>query len=343
MSEATSPLDQASRLSPAPREILVAEDDGIYRHLLQTLLERASFAVITVADGLAALREAQAEGAPRLLILDWMMPGMSGPEVCRRLREERATRPYQYTILLTSKDAKADTVAGLEAGADDYLIKPVDYQELLARLRTGTRILELEDRLLRAQEEMEYQATHDSLTGLWNRPAWKRLLSAEFERAYRNGTSVAVLMIDLDHFKAVNDTYGHTAGDALLNKVGDGLRSLVRAYDHVGRYGGDEFIVLAQDLSLESTSAYADRIRTTLAQTKVMHEGSELSLTVTIGAAFAKLLQERSPDPMVRLADRALYKAKARGRNCVFVDSLADACEPAADFQVLACETTHVA
>jgi two-component system cell cycle response regulator len=331
-------LQQASSLIPEKtREILVAEDDAIYRHLLQTLLQRASFSVITVADGLAALGAAQAENAPRLLIFDWMMPGMSGPEVCRRLRQERTTQPYQYILLLTSKDAKSDTIAGLEAGADDYLTKPVDYQELLARLRTGTRILELEDRLLGAQKQMEYQATHDSLTGLWNRPAWKKLLTAEFERASRNATSVAVLMIDLDHFKLVNDTYGHSAGDAVLKNIGDVLHSLVRSYDHAGRYGGDEFIVIAPELSQDSAFDYADRIRATLAQITVNHEGVALSPTVTIGVGFADRVYERSPDIMVHLADHALYQAKARGRNCVFLDSLPlPAAPPGAEMHELA-------
>ena len=126
---------------PDTNRVLVAEDDAVYRCLLQRLLQRASFQVTTVADGTEALRAAQAEHAPRLLIFDWVMPGMSGPEICRRLRQEHTTQPYQYILLLTSKGAKTDTVAGLEAGADDYLIKPVDYQELLARLRAGTRYL----------------------------------------------------------------------------------------------------------------------------------------------------------------------------------------------------------
>lgn len=325
------------------RTILIAEDDAVYRHLLQTLLQRASFSVTTVADGLAALREAQAENAPRLAILDWMMPGMSGPEVCRRLRQERTARPYQYLILLTSKDAKADTIEGLEAGADDYLTKPVNYQELFARLRTGTRILELEDRLLSTQREMEYQATHDCLTGLWNRKAWKKLLVAEFERAFRNHSSVAVLMIDLDHFKSINDTYGHHTGDAILSRLGEVLGSLVRSYDHAGRYGGDEFIVIAPDLSHDSAVDYAERIRATLGEITVTYGNVALSPTVTIGVAFAERLPDRSPEAMVHLADRALYKAKARGRNCVFMDCMPHPIEskaPLAECEVLPSLTT---
>jgi diguanylate cyclase (GGDEF)-like protein len=307
----------------ASRLVLVAEDDAVYRCLLERLLQRASFQVVTVNNGLAALEAAEGEPAPRLLILDWVMPGMDGTEVCRRLRSARKTQPYQYILLLTSRDAKSDTVAGLEAGADDYLTKPFDAKELLARLRAGSRILELQDRLLETYKELEYLATHDALTGLWNRLAWKKLLNAELERAHRNRMSVSVLMIDIDHFKTVNDTYGHSAGDMVLRNIGEALQSLVPSYDHAARYGGEEFIVFAQGLSPDSVHDYAERIRATLAELVTWHEGVVVSVTVSIGGVFTPVLGEHlARDCLVRLADRALYEAKESGRNCVCLEEL---------------------
>jgi diguanylate cyclase (GGDEF)-like protein len=335
--------EPALSVTPAPRQVLLAEDDAVYRCLLQRLLERASFQVITVDDGLAALQAAQNDPAPRLLILDWVMPGLDGPEVCRRLRAARTAEAYQYILLLTSKDTKTDTVTGLEAGADDYLTKPFDTQELLARLRTGTRILELQDRLLNAHKKLKYEATHDSLTGLWNRLAWRKLLTAEFERAHRAATSIAVLMMDIDHFKLVNDTYGHSAGDAVLRNIGDALRSLIRAYDHAGRYGGEEFIVLAQQLSFGSVRDYAERIRTTMSQLITRQEQAGIAVTVSIGGVFTDVLEEGvSPDSMVRIADRALYRAKALGRDCVYLEDVSPVSQPAVEPQHPHAEILHV-
>jgi len=302
--------------------VLVAEDDAVYRCLLQNLLRRASFEVITVPNGIEALSRAESLNAPRLLILDWVMPGLDGPEVCRRLRSANRAQPYQYILLLTSKDAKADTVTGLEAGADDYLTKPFDSQELLARLRAGTRILELQDRLIATQKQLEYIATHDFLTDLWNRFAWKKLLAAEFERASRNASGIAVLMIDLDHFKKVNDSYGHSAGDEVLHRVGECLHSLIRAYDHAGRYGGEEFIVVAPHHSANDVHEYAERIRSGIARCAVSSGEAEISVTVSIGCVFTDKLTNLCPEKMVQLADHALYDAKKQGRNCVCLDDL---------------------
>jgi diguanylate cyclase (GGDEF)-like protein len=321
----TDPLrDPPELLSPREdiRRVLVGEDDGVYRKLLQSLLQRANFEVTVVSDGMQALEAARVPHAPRLLILDWVMPGFYGPEICRKLRECPSTELYQYIILLSAKDAKADTVEGLEAGADDYLTKPFDAQELLARLRAGMRILELQDCLLEAGKKLQYQATHDSLTGLWNRSAWIKLISAEWERACRNNRGITILMIDIDHFKVVNDNFGHAAGDTVLRAVGNTLDNLVRAYDVAGRYGGEEFIVVASDLDREASGYYADRIRTAIAALNVSGETQPISVTASFGVAHTDLPQSCTPDRLMRAADQALYESKARGRNCVVVGSI---------------------
>lgn len=307
------------------RRVLVGEDDALYRKALQTLLQRANFKVTLVSDGVQALEAARAPNAPRLLILDWVMPGLQGPEICRKLRQAPSTELYQYIVLLSAKDAKADTVEGLEAGADDYLTKPFDPHELLARLRAGTRVLELQDRLLDAGKKLEYQATHDSLTGLWNRLAWIKLVSAEWERACRSGCGITVLMIDIDHFKEVNDTHGHVAGDAVLRAVGGTLGNMVRAYDVAGRYGGEEFIVVASGFNLQASTFYANRIRTAIGGLSVSARTHVISVTVSIGGAYSESPQNCTADELVRSADQALYKSKALGRNCVVVDDLESA------------------
>lgn len=168
------------------------------------------------------------------------MPGLDGPGVCRSDRK-RKDQSYVYMILLTSKEKKEDVVAGLESGADDYLTKPFDPEELKARLRTGMRILDLEDRLIEAREEMRFQATHDSLTSLWNRGVIMELLGRELARSRREAKCTAILLGDLDHFKHINDTYGHLAGDEVLRETARRLVSSVRSYDFVGRLAAKNF------------------------------------------------------------------------------------------------------
>ena len=186
---------------------------------------------------------AQQELPPQMLILDWVMPKIDGVELCRRIRA-RNRAPYQYILLVTAKDDKQDKISGLEAGADDYLTKPFDRSELHARLRAGRRILALQDDLIQAREGLRFQATHDVLTGNLNRGAILDLLRRELERAVRSQSAAGILLLDLDHFKKINDTYGHLTGDRVLKEVAQRIRGAVRSYDAVGRYGGEEFLVV---------------------------------------------------------------------------------------------------
>ncbi|PYV30475.1 MAG: diguanylate cyclase response regulator [Acidobacteria bacterium] len=224
-------------------KILIAEDDLLSLRILESFLEKWEFDVVATRDGRAALQALQAEDGPRLAILDWMMPEMDGVELCRVLRKVKGER-YIYIILLTAKDQKESIVEGIEAGADDYLIKPFDSNELRARLRAGRRILALQETLISAREALRFQASHDPLTSLWNRTAALDALHSELVRAKRTKGSLAVVMADLDHFKKINDTHGHLAGDAALRETARRIRSCVRIYDTVGRYGGEEFLVI---------------------------------------------------------------------------------------------------
>jgi two-component system, cell cycle response regulator len=223
--------------------ILIAEDDSLSRTLLERTLQRAGYEVIATEDGARALQELDKEDPPRHALLDWIMPGLDGAEICPELRI-RKNKPYTYPILLSSKESKQDIVQGLESGADDYLTKPFDAEELKARLRAGQRILDLEDRLVEARESMRFQATHDLLTSLWNRSVIVELLLREVHRYGRERNCTAVLMCDIDHFKSVNDSLGHAAGDDVLRQVSRRLRTSVRSYDMVGCYGGEEFLVV---------------------------------------------------------------------------------------------------
>jgi len=214
----------------------------------------------TAARGAHALRELAAPDSARLALLDWVMPNKTGIDVCREVRN-RPGRAYTYLIVLSSKESKQDIVQGLEAGADDYLTKPFDVEELKARLRVGERILELEDRLVEARESMRFQATHNLLTSLWNRSAIMELTAREVERSKREKNCTAVIMCDIDHFKQVNDRYGHSTGDDVLCEVAQRLQRSVRSYDMVGRYGGEEFLVVLNRCKPESALARAENLR----------------------------------------------------------------------------------
>ena len=284
------------------------------RTILRNWLESWGYRVTAAEDGVRAWGMLQAEPAPQILILDWMMPGMDGLELCRLIRERDSS--YQYILLITAKEDKQDLVRGLEAGADDYLSKPFDRNELRARLRTGQRILTLQDEQAKIREELHFQATHDGLTGIWNRRAILDMMRREFEIAARSGCTIGIIMLDVDHFKQVNDACGHLAGDSVLKEVASRIQQVVRSYDLAGRYGGEEFLIVLPDCDAERIQSCAERIRSAIANQPILAEGSSLTVTVSAGTKVLDAALGTESDGLAE-ADTALYQAKKSGRNKV--------------------------
>ncbi len=300
------------------RKVLIADDDKLSRKLLQMTLEKAGYEVVAVEEGAAAGRILCEPGAPRLALLDWMMPGLDGPAVIRVVRSQEGM-PYVHMILLTSRQSKDDLIAGLEAGADDYLTKPFHPEELRARLHTGERILQLEDKLVEAREEMRFKATHDPLTSLWNRSMIMDILKREVTRAgrEREPRSVAVAIGDIDHFKKVNDTYGHAAGDEVLREVASRLTRSVRGYDAVARYGGEEFLIVLHGCEGRLGAERAECIRLAINGSPVQTGAGPISISMSLGVAGANDWEQQNSEQLIHEADLALYRAKATGRNRV--------------------------
>lgn len=292
-------------------KILVADDDAVSRRLLEVTLKKWGYDVVVADDGDKAWEVLQREDAPQLAILDWVMPGMDGPEICREVRTFGDQR-YIYLLLLTAKSEKEDLVKGMEAGADDFLTKPFDVQELRTRLRAGTRILDL-------QETLRVQATHDSLTGLWNHAATLDFLRRELNRGERQGTPVTVVMADIDHFKQINDTHGHLTGDVVLREVAHRLSSAVRAYDVTGRFGGEEFLLVFPGCAVRNAVDRAEQLRACVNREPVETPEGPISVTLSLGVAGSEAARATDPDSLLRAADAALYRAKNGGRDRVEV------------------------
>jgi diguanylate cyclase (GGDEF)-like protein len=314
-SEAAGRQIQPAGERPLQGRVLVAEDDRLFRYILQNCLEKWGHRVILVNDGIAAWNALQSEHAPQMLILGWMMPGMDGVELCRRIRQG-SPKPYRYVLLLSAKDSKQDVVTALEAGADDYLTKPFDVDELRARIRAGGRILQLQDALIHAHDELQFEAAHDRLTQLWNRGAVLDALNRESQRAFRSHDPLSVVMLDLDQFKKINDTHGHLIGDAVLQEVGRRLLAAFRGYDFVGRYGGEEFLAVVPGCGRTNLIALAERARQCISGNTIRTTAGDITVTVSLGLASAQIREiEKDSEDLLRQADAALYLAKAKGRN----------------------------
>ena len=297
-------------------KILIADDDPVSRLLMRRTLEKFGYEVVLAEDGRRAAEILSRADGPRLALIDWMMPELDGPGLCREIRGSQRDTSYVYILLLTSRQDSEDVVAGLEAGADDYITKPCHPSVLRARLHTGCRILSLEETLVRAREEMRFKATHDGLTTLWNRTSILSLVRGELHRSTRESKPTSVLLCDIDHFKRVNDTHGHLVGDNVLEEVAKRLMAAVRPYDSIGRYGGEEFLILLSNCDENGLRSRAEDIRAAVASIPIHTETGELSISISIGAITCEGLNPiPSLEVILAQADAARYRAKAEGRN----------------------------
>jgi len=312
-------LNSSPRTPENNMRVLVAEDDLTARAILTGILKKWGYDIIAVKDGQAAWDLLQQTDSPKLVILDWMMPEMDGLEVIQRVRKSTLTHP-PYIILLTSKDEKSDILMGLETGANDYIKKPFDTEELFARVRVGQRTIELQSSLYETQYNLEQLAGHDSLTGIFNRRAILEQLAKELSRIQRKnirgqGDGLSVGFFDIDHFKQINDQYGHQAGDEVLCALVDFLSKQIRIYDTFGRLGGDEFLILAPGMDTANYKNLFERLVSSISTARIKTNSGELALTVSMGVAIGGA--ESSVDQLLNDADAAMYQAKRQGGNRV--------------------------
>lgn len=299
-------------------KILIIEDELIFRRMVKKYLLEAGYEIVEAEDGLSAWELFQKEPF-QLVITDWMMPGLDGPALVQKIRTS-GQKSYTYIIMLTAMDNKDNIVLGLESGADEYLTKPFNSRELIARVASGMRILRLEEELMQARIQMEALAMHDGLTGLLNRRAIEEYAEAEFNMAGRKKQAMSVILLDIDHFKNVNDRFGHKFGDVVLRRVAQTLKEDLRNYDRVGRWGGEEFLLILPDTELKDAVTVAERLRSKTAAVQIcLENGETFSIHISLGAACATE-KFQSLAKLIDGADQALYQAKQSGRDrvCVF-------------------------
>ncbi len=297
-------------------KVLIAEDDQSTRNTLKAMALRWELDPIMAEDSEEAWEIMQQPDAPQLLILDWIMPGLTGLELCQRIREHEPKDNPSYIVILTARNKIDDLVEALGSGANDYISKPFNVAELKARIMVGQRMLALQGELLSAKTELLYQASHDYLTGILNRQGILERLEQELQRAKREQCTVAVAICDIDHFKRVNDNYGHHVGDHVLKQFAQTIKQKLRPYDHVGRYGGEEFLLVLSGKTTDFVDV-VERVQKQIAASPVELDGDSITITISVG--LSNLLHDDNYDRerLLLTADAALYQAKESGRNRV--------------------------
>lgn len=306
--------------------ILVVDDDIVSRSVMKKYLNKAGFEVITAGNGKEAISLFDENFCP-IVLTDWMMPEISGPELCHILREKN-TDGYIYILLITAKDSKTDIVSGLEAGADDYLTKPIHPAELIARIKTGIRILKLEQSLKNANEEIRLLSITDPLTGCFNRTYLGERFPQEIVRSQRYGHNLSIVICDIDFFKRVNDSYGHQAGDSVLKSFANMINMQIRdKIDWTVRYGGEEFLIVLPETTCDGAKIMAERLRSAVERMEIEYDGQRIQITASFGGSCVQFKSQHgqplsavSMEHLINLADEQLYKSKHEGRNRVNMD-----------------------
>ena len=304
-------------MDPSSRDmkILVADDSPVYRKLVEQSLSQEHYTVLFAKTGQQAM-DLFIKHQPALVITDWSMPDITGIELCQRIRRDHKEF-YAYVILLTGNTDKEEVIEGLAAGADDYLTKPFHPGELQARVRVGRRIVDLHREVQDKNRQLEDMALTDSLTGLPNRRAIDFWASRELSAAVRHDFAIWVVMADLDHFKSINDTYGHDAGDSVLRSFAEILKSNTRSSNICGRLGGEEFLVVITHVEQQNAAIAIERIRKQFAAQKFTNGGRSFGATASFGIAGIRATARPDFNDLVSRADAALYAAKSQGRNRV--------------------------
>lgn len=323
MSNPTGPNDALYDKDFAPgTKVLVAEDDLVTRMMLSATLAGWGLEVIEVGDGDAALEVLTSSDPPRLALCDWIMPGRDGPQVCAEVRSG-SPEPYIYIILLTSMNKTEDVVTGLDAGADDYVVKPYNPSELRVRLKAGERIVRLQTELIEARELLRDQANRDPMTGLLNRRAMIKKFGDLQAEALAAGQSLSALLVDIDHFKVINDTHGHDVGDLVIIEVGQRIQQSLAEQAVLSRHGGEEFLVVFPDCPLERAKELSENLREQIRSRPLVTPGGiSVSLTASMGLITAQVESGDDLDAFVKQADEALYDAKEQGRDRVIGKTL---------------------
>lgn len=302
--------------------VLVVDDDIVSRTVMEKYLSKAGFEVVTATNGSQALDLFDQQFFP-IVLTDWMMPLIDGPQLCRLIREKK-TDGYVFIVLITARGSKNDIVSGLESGADDYLTKPIHPAELVARINTGIRILKLEKSLIKANKEIRLLSITDPLTGCYNRGYLNERFPQELSRSQRYSHPLSVILADIDHFKQINDTYGHQAGDEVLKAFTQSLKDQIRKkIDWIVRYGGEEFLIVLPETGCEGSISMAERLRAAVSERPIEVCGTSLNITASFGGACALLNRKQkwdiSMEELINQADAQLYRCKNDGRNRVNV------------------------